>query len=559
MNSDRQQRQKTVSLKDEIKRNASYRREQAKSTTDVARASATTPCFTIISDMAISNCTFPDQHMDSTASHNHTSISASSSDSADSHGLAPSPLLPYRHQHYTGSSSAEQSAALETDFTMKYLDFVFPTLFPFYRPNVFETGRSWLLQLLAKSKIAFHSIVSLSCYYFTMALTNADSGESYVGCKILRWKEVEQHTKKCFNNLRTAVSALDLDSNGTPVTKLDKVVTFQSVIQVLIFEMALGKSDPSASHLPPAFALFQHIMADHNPSTQVQYQSRLASVLLEIGLPLWTNVGPNSHIWSPDQAGFRFCVGYLIYIDVIASTIVQRTPELIHYHNDILAQVDDGTSSVSEAEVRLSGIVGCRNCVIKLIAAISALNAWKSKCVEANSLPTEELLDRSAIISNQLNSCILEMATKTASTTSDQKQYTAFNMRPDPSVSSTPTLIWAYAARLYLATVVTGWQLFNTEIRADVAQIITLVHTVPPHQLRALAWPLCVAGCLALQSEEMSFMKLLSTQGRVGMAGALDDSRQIMQKMWQIRATLDVSRWDLASCFSVLGSPVLVA
>jgi hypothetical protein len=90
------------------------------------------------------------------------------------------------------SSSMGKSSVIDIEFIMNYLEFVFPTIFPFYRPALSETGRSWLLLLLGRSKIAYHSALRLSCYFFTIALTK------HTGCKQMRWKEVEEQANKCF-------------------------------------------------------------------------------------------------------------------------------------------------------------------------------------------------------------------------------------------------------------------------------------------------------------------------------------------------------------------------
>jgi hypothetical protein len=389
-----------------------------------------------------------------------------------------------------------------------------------------------------------------------MALTDVDNSGEYTDCKSLRWEEVEHHTNKCFDSLRTNMLALDVKSHGT---KLERVESLESVVQVLIFEIALGKAAPWNSHLPPAFALFEEIMTSSG-SSQGQ-QSNLTSTLLEIGQPLWTRPGHVSHIWSPEQTGFRFYAGLLVFIDVMASTALQETPTLLRYHTDILAPIDDGSYSVSDAAIRLSTIVGCRNWVIMSIAKISAMNAWKREHIETNSLSVVELVDRALEIANSLEQGILEMQMgSTACSPTYPHQRAPFDTSPNPSMSSTSTLIWAHAAQIYLTVVVSGWQLSNAAIRSHVAQIIGLLHTVPSYQMRALAWPLCVAGCLALEEEQKSsFVALFNNLSRVYTAGALDDARQIMEKVWEIRPVFDATTWDLASCFGILGSPVLLA
>jgi hypothetical protein len=289
---------------------------------------------------------------------------------------------------------------------------------------------------------------------------------------------------------------------------------------------------------------------------QEHTQSRFTSVLLEIEKPLWTNPMDGTHIWSPGQAGFRFCAAMLIFIDVIASTALSEPPHLLNYHTELLSDIDDGTSLPSDAEVRLSVIVGVRNWVVRSIAEIAALDAWKKERVAANSLDIVELVNRASVIVDALNMGFLEI--QNIPPASDPRARAPFDITPNPSTSCISTLIWARAAQLYLTVVVSGWQLSNPEIRANVAQIIELLKAVPPHQLRALAWPICVAGSLALEVEETSFSSLLANMGKVDTAGALDDTRHIIEQVWQRRRAIDPTTWDLSSCFSILGSPILL-
>ncbi|KAF2728518.1 hypothetical protein EJ04DRAFT_516524 [Polyplosphaeria fusca] len=520
-------------LKHQIKRNTAQRREKANTSIKVA-SDETSHQFNVMSDLIISNDLLPIEPAESAASN------------------------PSDHQEHHCLSGVEQSPAIETDFVMKYLDFVFPALFPFYRPGLFETGHSWLLLLLRKSKIAYHSTVSLSCYFFTMALTDAESGGEHSDCKYRRWQEVEEQTDKCFESIRADVLALSLHSEGSLSTQLERVEIMESVMQVLIFESALGKSAPWNTHLPAAYALFEEIMASAL-SHQEQDESKFASVLLNIGQPLWTKPGENNHIWSPDQAGFRFCAGFLLFVDVMGSTATQTSPRLMKHHSDVLAPVDEGTSIPSDAQVRLSSIVGCRNWVVRCIAETSALDAWKRGQMETNSLSKVDLVDRATGIANSLRSGILNIQDGLMAAPLYRRAPFDMPAGPPASASSTSTLIWAHAAQLYLTVVISGWQLSNTDIRTNVARIIELLGTVPPYQLRALAWPLCVAGCLALESEETSFMTLFSSLGKVYKAGVLDDALQILKRVWQIRPTLQANSWNLASCFGVLGAPVLIA
>ncbi|KAF2625418.1 hypothetical protein BU25DRAFT_346380 [Macroventuria anomochaeta] len=534
------QRQKAFSLKEEIKRNAAQKREKAQAL-NKPTAHAVDHRVNVMSDFTIPRSSSNGQP--TVLSDRNERISVSHSRTSNNDELTLMASLPWGHQQHHRSDTLERASANEMNFIMKYLDFIFPALFPHYQSHIFETGRTWLLQLLKKSKIAYHAILGLSCFYFTLALTDAERGAEHMSCKEMRWEEVDQESKRCFVSLRSDVQALDLSSRGTLTTALEKTTLMISITQVIIFEMTMGSFAPWQTHLPAALTLFEEVMASPEArlSHRGQPQSEFASVLLGIGDPLWTNPKPSNHIWSPDQAGFRFCAGLLIFIDVMASVTIRDTPRLLNYHTQILAEIDDGTPVVGDAGVQLSCIVGCHNWVIRSIADISVLDVWKREQIRSNDLSATELNNRAVNISYELDQFI----DTTLSRLSSSGNATAF-------------LVWAYAAKLYLSIVTDGWQPSAPKVRASVGEIIALLRTVAPVQMRTLAWPLCVAGCLAQRSEQHLFLGLIVHLPRTLKAGALDDAQHIMRKVWYPKMLLDASTWDLASCFAILGSPILL-
>lgn len=60
------------------------------------------------------------------------------------------------------------------------------------------------------------------------------------------------------------------------------------------------------------------------------------------------------------------------------------------------------------------------------------------------------------------------------------------------------TQIWARSAQLYLFVVISGWQPAHSEVHQNIGHLLKLLENIScPAQLRALAWPVCVTGCLA--------------------------------------------------------------
>ncbi len=170
-----------------------------------------------------------------------------------------------------------------------------------------------------------------------------------------------------------------------------------------------------------------------------------------------------------------------------------------------------------------------------------------------------DLVDRASHIAHSPKSNVFGIQNgDTTRSVPDSHPGGPLDIAPNFSASFTSTLIWAHAAQLYLTVVVSGWQLSSLSMRTNVAQIIALLKDVPPYQLRTLIWLICVTGSLALEEEEPFFLGLFVGLGKVHTARALDDALQVMQKVWQRRRMLGMTNWDLASFFSILGSPILL-
>ncbi|KAJ4986502.1 Transcriptional regulatory protein pro1-like protein 2 [Stagonosporopsis vannaccii] len=560
-----QQKRKAMSVKEEIKRNIAQRRERShvhnEAPTDIINRR-----YGIISDVTITNSLSMPQ---STAA-SEPQIRPPQFESQHTLRNEPTLLatLPWSHHQHQRSDTLEAASPTEWNFIMKYLDFVFPALFSFYQPHIFDTGRSWLLLLLRKSKVAYHATLGLSCYYFTMALSDAGAIAELAACKQLRWDEVERESEKCFVSLQAEVAALTANIRGAPTSVLDKVELMNGITQVIIFEMTMGKAAPWDTHLPAAISLFEEIMTHSQAVAEYrgQPQSKLSAVLLGMGEPLWTNPWPSNHIWSPVQAGFRFYAGLLVFIDVIASTATGQTPRLQSHHRDVLATNDDSVSLAGEAEVRLSNIVGCPNSVASLIARISAITAWKqTQATESRLRLSEmEMFARSTGMRQELNDEIaalnagLAIRISSNANKSDSDGSIPMAMVPKPLITSIFALVWALATRLYLSAILNTSARDDPAVQADVAHVLVLLNYVQPKQLRSLAWPIFVTGCLASDVQESSLRVSLAGLSSTDTVGALKDVHQMLKQVWALRGGHSDHDLDITSCFAILGSPILL-
>lgn len=446
----------------------------------------------------------------------------------------------------------------EIDFLMKYMDYVFPHLFPFYQPSIHETGRSWILVLLRRSRVAFHSAMSLSAYFFIFTLIDGYPGQHEL-CKSQMWAAVEGQADICFDLIQHDIQ--DLSFRASQSTLLEKARVMESITQFLIFEVALQRGADWNLHLTPALALFEEIWQS---ITIDGPDSKLLAILDGMTQHLRFGLDHGGYVWSPEQAGFRFITGLLVFIDIIASVSLEQKPRLTNYYPHILAEMDNGEPDFGVVPLHLSIHFGCQNWVLLSISQTAFLDTWKKDMKRAASLSMIELVNRASCISRVLDDGIARLDNRTSSRQKDNslnfQSYLNGRLSRSSTPSAIPTRVWALASHIYLAVVVSGWQPSNAEIRSSVSQMLVLLRNLDRStHLRALAWPLCVAGCMSESgNQEQEFRSLFTGIDKLSMVGALSEVQKILEKVWENRETLDPDTCDLAACFRILGTPALL-
>lgn len=106
--------------------------------------------------------------------------------------------------------------------------------------------------------------------------------------------------------------------------------------------------------------------------------------------------------------------------------------------------------------------------------------------------------------------------------------------------------------------VILGWQPSHQEIRWSVAKATDLLCQVPGGPgIRALAWPMCISGCLSPPEDEAIYRALVRRLGPLEMFGTMKEALLVMETVWSMRTEIDES-WDVPNCMNVLGYSVLL-
>ncbi|OIW30162.1 hypothetical protein CONLIGDRAFT_358893 [Coniochaeta ligniaria NRRL 30616] len=458
-------------------------------------------------------------------------------------------------------SSLNLGRETETEFVMMWLDYVFPFLFPFYRPSLLESGRHWLLNLLRSNQVAFHTAVSLGSYFFTIALGDAVGPEERGTCRSLLWGQLARQTSLALQRIQEDMAAITRRGCGGD-NLLEAARVVGSIVQQIVVEVTIKRSADWSVHLNATIALFRDIFENHGmlPSGYPD----LAHLLNQMPDPPLAMAGDNPLPQTADRNAFTFFTCVLIYIDIIASTALDQPPQLASYHSYFL------TNDPTTTPIRLDLVFGCQNFVFLALKETSTLSAWKKASKSAGALSVPDLVHRAAAISADLAAGVARLDAGSAATSdplvgvTPARHFRGYyrrleNRRQDHGDIEQATRIWALAAGVYLAVVVSGWQPANGAVRRDVARALELLRDVEePGRIRSFAWPLCVMGCMAEEGQEEDVREVVAKMGDLKEFGTVGQVLRIVEAVWSARESVDRDSWDFAACFGVLGSPTLL-
>lgn len=449
---------------------------------------------------------------------------------------------------------------VETDFTITFLDYVFPFLFPFYQPSVLEGGRSWLLAMLRSNTAFFHSGMSLSAYFFTMILKG---GERHKICSQFIWNKLVGHVDTAVRTMQQDMEDLKRGQDGKP-TIFQQGKTMESILQLLILEHSMARTNDWNVHLSAAMAIFQELFEEHGMTKEGKPD--MVAVIQALSRRSWIeSTWTERVVWHCDQGAFRFYTATLLYTDIIASTCLESPPRLRNYHNII---VQEDVANPPSENIRMENFFGCQGWVFLAISDIAVLDAWKKENKARGSFCYHELMETGSLLHQRLQQGLARLEREsfkkrhfdiTAVLRSYYRPDAAHQMRIDEQISA--TRIWALATMAYLSVVVTGWSAATRTTTSSIAIAMQLLYGISsPAVLRSLAWPFYVLGCLATKEQEQLFTHMATSMGPLLEFGTIGEALRIMKRVWEMRDSgeLDTENWDIAACSRVFGTYVLM-
>ncbi|ATY61675.1 C6 transcription [Cordyceps militaris] len=476
----------------------------------------------------------------------------------------PSPDMPW-HQHQLvgpgagGAQKSDYDSAQDTHLIMNYVDFVFPYLFPYYQPPILVGGRGWVLDaFLHGNRSIYYTAIALSSWFFGVLL--AGGLEQHAACTDRMARQLHHQMGISLKELQKNIYAISAKKDKFDIR--EGLGVMQSVIQMLIFEVTAANKDNWKLHLDAAIALFAKILPE-----PAQWTERVHE--------LWTPKWPPPEMgirrpWSTDQAALRFFGANLLYIDIMSSITLARRPRLAAYHEPVIPRCPANALSTepqSAGPLRMEEFFGLQNWVVQTLGDIAALDAHKKEQQRAGTLCAADLAERGEALFQAVKAGIRHLDNQDYSQTPVER---AVSVIRDPLASLNPgsaaarpnhiiqNLIWLHAAFLYLSTVVSGWRPDDAEVRRSVDKVTELLADMPDGKtMQSMAFPFCVAGCLAPPAYRDRYRGLVSRLGPLQVFGTMQEAKNIMEFAWANGAAADES-WDVAKCLNSLGHGALL-
>ena len=475
----------------------------------------------------------------------------------------PPSEVPWHKQVFARQEEEEEDDEGQPDselhFLMIYLDYVFPYLFPHYRPPVLAGGRGWILDVLRSNKALYHTTLSLSSSFFAVVLANGDKAHEQCTNRMVR--KLETQLELGLKELQKEMCILNgckaIPGAGDGANREKRLVIMQSIIQMLFFEVATCNKDNWKMHLDAAIALFVQILPDPDewtPSLRNLYSPRWPPP--EIGL---------RRPWSTSQAALRFFTASLLYVDVLASVTLGDAPRLVRYQPPVMPACEKFPSSPAPqpaGPLDLEEFFGLPNWMVQVLGDVAALESWKRVQMQMGTLDACELAARGKVLSDAMLAVLQGLETHPQMRDGSQHSFALLVADPvtamDPDDQPRYKAMWLLSALSYLNVVLYGWRPESPEIRWSVAKVTELLAQVPKGiWLRALAWPMCVSGCLSPQDDENTYREIAARLGSLQVFGTIKEAVEVMEAVWARRDMIDES-WTVSKCLNILGHGVLL-
>ncbi|OBT67210.1 hypothetical protein VE03_02777 [Pseudogymnoascus sp. 23342-1-I1] len=394
---------------------------------------------------------------------------------------------------------------VDLELLMHYLDHVFPLQFPVYRPTVVAGGRGWLLSILTTTKPLYYAAISLAAYHRrSMLYSDGASKDDPQSLKKSRdgLVSLERQYARALRKLRQYLTKIEGKNEArTQVENIDVLSCLAMLISLEIFK---GDARNWRMHLSAAAVLIPDI----------KREGRVAE---------YASLSPAY------QSALFFFSGMVGWYDILSCSTTGAQP----FSNCECIDAALGYIFLDE-------IMGCENWAMLLIMDIAFLNDWKQNLQISAQLSMRELVTRATHIERRLEDGIRDNPSRLSQSTNHGIPSILRTGVQEPKPTHhilLITRIFACSALVYLNVVVSGAYPEIPEIRESVSRTIDALRALPNiATINSLTWAYCIAGCMAMEEEQMFFRGLAaSSDGDAPTFGNFSKALAIIEECWRLR------------------------
>lgn len=384
-----------------------------------------------------------------------------------------------------GSMSPNHEAVINVEQCDEYLlkhffDKVLKLIFPILDANQHGSARTdVILPALESNRAYLHCCLSIAATH--MKATEGLQGEQIDN-------DIVRHRYSAISGLCEALGQ-DTDHAGI----------LEATLGMIFFQCSVGRPDDSLPDIP----WHQHFQA----ATSLVHKLELPQAVM--------NLGAHGHTHPP------FNMALTSWIDILGSTMLGRTPTFADTWREL---------HMNNYSAGLAELMGCDDKIMFLISEIACLEAQKNDGIEEMMVyKYVELLGR-------------EISSTEPPAGSVQSCFSSTGAIRPRQLAVNITAVFRVAARIYLCTLVPGYEPRQPSMCHLVSQFAELMNFIPagPEGFdRSLAWPLLVAGSvsMAVSPFRSMFDERCQRLGDAANFGSFGRIREVLKDVWHINDT----------------------
>jgi hypothetical protein len=406
---------------------------------------------------------------------------------------------------------------------MTFLDVIFPLQCGF--AGLSETkNRNWLMHTLISTEPFYQASLGLAVSYY-WGMTNGNQNED---------PDLDLDARKlqitALRGLQQRVNELSSERHHGVELMRKGMQTLAIMMQLLSLEVFSFIGGQWDMHLQAARTILGQFQQKWTPEL---FFGNETSDFSKMGVKLMGQCSTN------DLKAFEFFITSFVWVDVIANA--SHGPPPFHPANF------DSLPLLRNGYLKPQTVMGCQSCILIVIAEVTTLQSWRNVQMAQGCLSMIDLISRAAVLNNRLALGIRGLE--------DKLSLGIHSLKDD---SDAVNLVFAYAALVYLHTVVSGTSPQISEIKYNVTRCLERFEVLPARLLIRYCWPFTITGCMATEDQYDRFRHLVARSIAASEPlGSTWKGLKVMEECWRLRKS-EPGMWCWRSTMERMNSKILL-